>query len=177
MALRLRSARAADAAIVAALHLASWRDTYRGMLGDEFLDGEAPRAFPLHWDATLARRPLPGLVMLATVSGDAAGFVAVWRRGEVALVDNLHVRPGLRSAGIGRTLLLHAAARMHRRGCRCAELSVFSGNARALRFYAALGAEIGEDRPGETFGQKVTERRCAWPAIERLIEVAAETGH
>jgi ribosomal protein S18 acetylase RimI-like enzyme len=174
MALRLKMAREGDAATVAALHLASWRDSYRGIMGDDFLDDEAPRLFPEHWTETLSRRPLPGLVLLATVGGEAAGFVAVWRRGEIAYVDNLHVRPGLRGAGIGRALLRHAAARMHRRGCRRAELDVFAGNERAIRFYAALGAEIGAELPGETFGQKVAERRCAWPAIERLIQVAAE---
>ncbi len=174
MALRLRPAREADAATVAELHLASWRDTYRGMLCDSFLDEEAPRLFPTHWSRALAQRPLPGLVMLATVTGDPAGFVALWRRAEVAYVDHLHVRPGLRGAGIGRTLLRHAAARMQQRGCRCAELEVLAGNARAIRFYEALGAEIGEEQPGETFGQQVRERRCAWPAIERLIEVAAQ---
>jgi hypothetical protein len=50
---------------------------------------------------------------------------------------------------------------------------VLAGNDRALRFYEALGAEIGAARPGETFGQKVTLVACAWPAIERLIAVAA----
>jgi RimJ/RimL family protein N-acetyltransferase len=63
---------------------------------------------------------------------------------------------------------------MQRRGCRVAELDVFAANARAIRFYAALGAEIGAEQPGETFGQKVMERHCAWPSIERLIAVAAE---
>jgi len=169
MALRLRSAKAGDAATVASLHLASWRNAYRGLLDAGFLDRTAAEVIPAHWERTLALKPLPGVVILATVSGDAAGFVAIWRRGPVALIDNLHVRPGMRGAGIGRTLLFHAARRMRHRGCSQAELLVFSANAGAIRFYGQLGAEIGEEAPGEAFGQPVKERRCVWPDIDQLI--------
>ena len=175
MALRLRSAKGEDAATVASLHLASWRDACRGFLEDEFLDGPAAELIPAHWNRALSRKPLPGVVVLATVSGEAAGFIAIWRRGPVALIDNLHVRPGMRRAGIGRTLLSHAARRMCNRGCKRAELMVFSANAGAIRFYQSLGAEIGDEQAGESFGQKVTERRCSWPEIEQLITRATAT--
>lgn len=173
MALRLRAAREADAATVAALHLASWRDAYRGLLEDDFLDGDAATRILAYWQTALARRPLPGVVFLATIGGDPAGFVAAWRKGTVAVVDNLHVRPGLRGAGIGRALLGQAARRMQGRGCKTVELGVFAGNIDATRFYGELGATIGEPEPAETFGQQVMERHCAWPEIERLVESAA----
>lgn len=169
MALRLRTAQAGDAAEVAALHVASWRDAYRGVLDDAFLDGAMAEAMAQHWEQRLAVPRQPGTVILATVAGELAGFVAVLRRGRTAYVDNLHVRPGLRGAGVGRVLLRHAAQRMQRRGCTEAELTVFAQNIGALRFYRALGASVGEEAPGETFGQVVVERRCAWADIAALI--------
>jgi ribosomal protein S18 acetylase RimI-like enzyme len=171
--LRLRAARQADAAAIAALHLASWQDACRGVLEDGFLDLEAPSAMVAHWEGTLALRPLPGIVLIAMLGGDAVGFCAAWRHGRIAHVDNLHVRPGLRGAGIGRALLAEAAQRLQARGCAEADLRVFAGNADALRFYRTLGASVGPPEPGTTFGQPVTERRCAWPDIARLIAAAA----
>jgi hypothetical protein len=35
----LRTARSDEAESIAALHTASWRRTYRGMMADDFLDG------------------------------------------------------------------------------------------------------------------------------------------
>ncbi len=173
MPLRLRAARQTDAATIAALHLASWQDSYRGLLEDAFLDGEAPDAMAAHWDRALRLRPLPGVVVLALLGGDAVGFCAAWRHGRIAHVDNLHVRPGLRGAGIGRTLLREAALRLQARGCAEADLRVFAENTGALRFYRTLGAQVGPPEYGTSFGQPVSERRCAWEDIGRLIAAAA----
>ncbi|PWS36929.1 GNAT family N-acetyltransferase [Falsiroseomonas bella] len=172
MSLRLRAARAADAGTIAALHLASWRDAYRGMLDDAFLDAEAPGAMAAHWQAVMARRPLPGVVLLAKLGHEAVGFCAAWKHGATAHVDNLHVRPGLRGAGIGRALIAEAATRLQSRGCAGADLRVFVGNAAALRFYRGLGARIGPPEAGASFGQAVIERRCDWPDIGKLIAAA-----
>jgi ribosomal protein S18 acetylase RimI-like enzyme len=174
VALQLRAAREEDAATIAALHLASWRDAHRGILDDAFLDGPAETVMAEHWHAALAHRPMRYLVLLASIGAEATGFVAARRRGVTALVDNLHVRPGLRGAGIGRTLLGAVARRMRSRGCVGVELGVFAANIPAIRFYGALGARIGPEEAGETFGQSVPERRCTWPEIDQLIQAAAE---
>jgi ribosomal protein S18 acetylase RimI-like enzyme len=172
MALRMRAARAADAAAVAALHLASCRDAYRGVLADDFLDGPMAALLDRHWAETLAGRGRKGVVMLATAIGDPVGFVAAWRRGDSAHIENLHVQPGMRGAGIGRLLLGAAAERMAAQGCTAADLMVFAANVGAIRFYRALGAAVGPEEEGVAFGQRVVERRCAWPDIRALVTAA-----
>ncbi len=169
MALRLRSARAADAAEIAALHLASWRDVYRGLLEDAFLDGPAEGLIRQYWREALAVRRRSGVVLLATAGGDSVGFIAVWRDGPTAFIDNLHVRPGMRGAGIGRALLGMALGRMQGQGCTEVALVCLAGNAGGLRFYRELGAEIGPEEEGETFGQRVIERRCTWDRLQDLL--------
>jgi ribosomal protein S18 acetylase RimI-like enzyme len=62
---------------------------------------------------------------------------------------------------------------MRSRGCVAAELTVFARNDAALRFYERLGAVIGPEQMGETFGHRVLERRCSWPDIATLIAAAA----
>ena len=173
MALRLRSARPADSAALAALHVASWRDTYRDAFNPAFLAGPVEDALGARWAGVLERRPRGGVVILATAGGDLAGFVAAWRQDMECWVESLHVRPGMRGAGIGRALLGFAAGRVRAMGCVTVRLEVLAGNTGALRFYAALGGEVGPERPGEVFGQQVTECEVRWPAIATLIEACA----
>ena len=173
MALRLRSARAADSAALAALHAASWRDTYRDAFDPAFLAGPVEAALAARWIAALEHRPRGGVVILATAGGDLAGFVAAWRQDTECWVESLHVRPGMRGAGIGRALLGFAAGRMRAMGCVTARLEVLAANTGALRFYVALGGEVGAERPGEVLGQQVTECGVRWPAIATLIAACA----
>jgi ribosomal protein S18 acetylase RimI-like enzyme len=173
LALRLRPARPADSTAIAALHAASWRDTYRGVMSDAFLDGAIDAEMRRHWEDALSPPRRAGLVLLATTGRDLAGFVAVWRQGPLAYIDNLHVRPGFRGAGIGRLLIGAAAERMAARGCTEAALEVFAQNEAALRFYRALGAEVGPAEPGVTFGEEVLQHRCHWPDIAALAEAAS----
>lgn len=169
MALRLRTARPNDAPAVAALHVASWRDAYRDVLDPAFLGGPIESTLEAHWQAMLGGKRRPGAVILATAAREVAGFAAAWREGTNCHVDNLHVRPGMRNAGIGRALLGFAARRLQAQGCQTADLWVFARNAGGLRFYARLGAELGPEVLRETQGQMVLERRASWNEIGLLI--------
>ncbi len=176
MALRLRSAQAGDAGAILALHLASWRDVYRGLLDPDFLAAPVEEALGGHWRSVFSSHRRPGALILATAGREAAGFVVAWHEGADCYVDNLHVRPGMRGAGIGRALLGLAARRLAAGGATSASLTVFAGNAGAIRFYAALGAEIGPEVTRQTFGQVVPERELRWPSIGKLIRACATAG-
>jgi ribosomal protein S18 acetylase RimI-like enzyme len=154
---------------IAALHIASWRDSYRGVLPDDFLADPIETALKAHWRATLAGRRPPGAVIVAMAGRHMAGFVAAWREGLNCHVDALHVRPGMRNAGIGRALLGFAAQRLREQGAVSADLWVFAANTGATRFYLSLGAEVSAPVMREAFGQPVQERRMAWPDITTLI--------
>ena len=173
MALRVRGARPADCAAITTLHVASWRDAYRDILSAEFLAGPVERELAAHWQATLAGRKRGAAVLVAIAARQIAGFAAVWRDGANCHIDNLHVRPGLRGAGIGRALLGFAAQRMHDHGAETADLWVFAANHGALRFYLALGGEAGPVTMRETYGQTVPERRIHWPSLRGLVEACA----
>jgi ribosomal protein S18 acetylase RimI-like enzyme len=173
MALRLRSARFSDVPAITAVQVASWRDTYRDVLDADFLAGPIESLLGQHWEAALGGRRRPGAVILATAGRTTAGFVAAWREGAHGHIDNLHVRPGLRNAGIGRALLGFAAARLLAQGCVSADLWVFARNAGAIRFYARLGARFGPEVRRETHGQSVAECHVVWPALDALVQACA----
>ena len=60
-------------------------------------------------------------------------------------LEDLFVRPEHRGAGIGRGLLQALAGIAHERGCGRFEWTVLDWNEPAIRFYAALGADVLPD--------------------------------
>ena len=107
---------------------------------------------------------------------EGQGFVAAWTAGDPgfgAYIDNLHVHPERRSAGLGRRLLGAAMRRVADRGEARAYLWVFDGNTRAIDFYRRLGGEIVDRGFDEIDGLKVSQSRIAWQDTSRLAEACA----
>jgi ribosomal protein S18 acetylase RimI-like enzyme len=168
----IRPATVADAAAIAALHAASWRSAYRGILSDRTLGSALEGERRAHWSNKLAAMAPEDTVLIA----DDLGFIAVWAKGEPgfgAYIDNLHVHPERRSAGLGRRLLGEAMRRVAARGETMAYLWVFDGNSRAVEFYRRLGGEIVEGGFDEIDGARVAHSRIAWRDTARLAKACA----
>src|SRR5262249_29205966 len=141
-----RPAAAADAAGIAALHTASWRSTYRGILSEAFLDGDIVANRLSLWEGRLAANgDMANMVVkVAEQDGKPIGFVCAildedptWG----AMIDNLHVLPACKGMGVGRALMHEAAAWVqHERPASRLHLWVYEQNHEARRFYERLGA-------------------------------------
>lgn len=142
----LRRARPADAAAVAALHIASWRAAYRDELPAAFLASLSVEERAPGWRERLAS-PATTVLLLErggellgfaasgpTLDADASG-AAVWE------LYNLHVAPGLRSGGIGTRLFEETLALGRGAGRTAVSLWVVATNAPARRFYEKHGME------------------------------------
>lgn len=173
MTVTYRAARADDADPIARLHAESWRRHYRGAFSDAFLDGDVVTDRLAVWTDRLAPAGAPstgGLTVVAECRGDLAGFIHVifdldprWG----SLIDNLHVGPDHRRAGIGRTLISHAAAAAP----GAMYLWVLEQNLDAQRFYRTCGGTPVEvaivDPPGgvpSRLNGRPNKLRYAWPA-------------
>ena len=73
--MRIRDAAKSDASLIAGLHADSWRTAYRGMLSDSYLDGDLVGERTRIWIDRLTNPPPKQRVLLAEISGKAAGFV------------------------------------------------------------------------------------------------------
>jgi ribosomal protein S18 acetylase RimI-like enzyme len=165
----IRPATVADADDIAALHAASWRSAYRGIFKDDTLGPSLDGERRAHWRARLAAMAPDDTVLITA----RQGFIAVWASGDAGFgdyIDNLHVRPERRSAGLGRRLLGAAMQRVAARGERRAYLWVFDANTRAIDFYRRLGGKIVEQGLDEIDGQPVPHSRIAWNDTARLAE-------
>jgi ribosomal protein S18 acetylase RimI-like enzyme len=176
----LRPVVAADAATIAELHATSWRSAYRGMLRDEYLDGDIAAERLRTWMGRLAATSDAQYGFLAEIAGEPVGFVFLYGRADETwgtLVDNLHVRPGLKGRGIGRRLL-EAAARetLARFPGDPIHLFVYEANAAARRFYASVGGREVErgsvEAPG---GGSQIHWRVVWDDAASLLARVAPT--
>jgi GNAT superfamily N-acetyltransferase len=156
-----------DGDAIAALHAESWRSAYRGLVPDddlgEALDGER-RQF---WRTRLAAPdPDRRVVFLAVADEVIAGFACVLADADAEhgpLLDNLHVKPGWRSRGIGARLL-HEARAWSRliAPARPMHLWVLEGNTPARRFYRNQGGVEAERRSEERGGMTIAVWRCVF---------------
>src|SRR6516162_804486 len=105
----IRSAVEPDAAEIAAIHTASWRDAYAGILAPEFLNGDIEGNRLALWSRRLGERPSAQLVDVAQDStGAMVAFACSFADADPrwgSLVDNLHVLPRCRGQGVGERLL------------------------------------------------------------------------
>jgi len=150
---RVRPARVEDAAAIAAVHVASWRQAYRGMLPEAHLDSLSA----LEKETTtrnLLRTP-PSLhyrLLVLDRGGEILGFAATGpasgdsdeATGEIYAI---YLRPASWGLGLGRLLMAQAQAALLEDGFREAMLWVLERNIRARKFYdAGAWRETGETR-------------------------------
>ncbi len=156
--MRIRVAIPTDRPAIAAVHTASWRTAYRGSLPDAYLDGALEEEMRRNWAGL---EIAAGDVVLVAEDEGIAGFIAVWCRPEPYL-DNLHVLPERRSQGIGRELMIAAAAKLQRLGHSTIYLWVFEANRRAIGFYESLGGVRTAQEDKDIFGHKVPNLKIEW---------------
>lgn len=172
--MRFRDATLADAPRVAALHAASWRRAYRGMLSDEYLDGDLESERTSLWVDRLTAPQPRQRVVVAEISDQLAGFACAFGLEDPdlgTLLDNLHVRHEFQHQGIGAKLVTQIAS-----WCE-AELSgeglflwVIEANLQARRFYEHLGAEkVREDVWQSPDGGAIPSLCYAWNDLASLM--------
>ncbi|MEJ1995367.1 MAG: GNAT family N-acetyltransferase [Limibacillus sp.] len=168
---RLREARAEDAEAIAALHAESWRSTYRGILSDDYLEGEIHEERARFWRDFLARRHPGDLVILAEGDEGLLGFIALVDEDPDydALIENLHVEPEQRGSGLGRKLLAEACRRLIAQGKNSVCLWVFDDNAAAFAFYLRLGGKVDKKTSDPDAPPSEADSRIGWHDLPALL--------
>jgi GNAT superfamily N-acetyltransferase len=146
--LRFRTATAADAEAIAGLHTDSWRRHYRVAFSDAYLDDQVPGYLLRKWTGRFANPDPRARTILAELDGTLAGFAHTVLKDDPAwgaLLDNLHVRYGLKRHGIGtRLMALTARTVLAETPESGLYLWVLEPNTGARAFYTARGGECVE---------------------------------
>jgi ribosomal protein S18 acetylase RimI-like enzyme len=162
----IRNATLADTEAIAALHVASWRSAYLGIVPDGFLETITRESRIVRWRSALSPAESPHTeTVIAVAGGELLGFCSFGPRrvpasSEVGEVYALHVLPSLRRGGIGTLLLEAALRRLAARGWATAVLWVLRDNVSARAFYEARGwSATGEDMVEHRSGFDIPETR------------------
>lgn len=164
---RIADARPEEARAIAEAHVASWRETYSGLLPDRVLD-----SLSVPERAALWRRVMDGggWVIAARDGGRIVGFAsggaardadAGPRDGEIIALYLLRSHHG---RGHGRALFQAACRRLARDGFRSLRLWVLAGNP-TRGFYGHLGGTPDRAEDDPVAGVRVRAVRYVWPRL------------
>jgi ribosomal protein S18 acetylase RimI-like enzyme len=177
----IRRARPGDAAAIAAVHVAAWRETYAGLVPKRMLSAFSVAERTRRWHRILtASDPSLGSAVFVAVARDRGivGFGSCGRQPVAALLADgfagefsaLYLLAAHQRQGLGRRLMALMAQDLLARELRGAALWVLRDNEPARRFYEVLGAKVVGQRV-ETVDEHLTGRR-AQARDDELHEVA-----
>lgn len=140
-----RRARSEDIDAIARIHVAGWRNNYRGMMPDDLLDSRTFEFRQTMWRDLLAEPARTTLVAIDDV-GQVCGFASAFTLDEPhagfdAFLQMLYVDESIKRGGVGRALLGAIARAMLDAGRRSMALRTLRRNP-ARGFYERLGARL-----------------------------------
>ncbi|MBV9735309.1 MAG: GNAT family N-acetyltransferase [Acidisphaera sp.] len=183
----IRRARPADAAAIAAVHVAAWRSAYPGILPDEYLARLSVARHAAQYESAIRggvgvhvaaasgldiQGGLPtglGPRIVGFASADRARMPGIGE-GEI---ETLYVLDDWRERGLGRRLIRAAAAHLASSGCSSAYLWVLRDNP-SRWFYQRLGGRPVAETTIRVGGVPVVQIAFAWDPIGRLLQASPQ---
>ncbi|MBN9531030.1 MAG: GNAT family N-acetyltransferase [Alphaproteobacteria bacterium] len=168
---RIRPAAVADAGALAAVHVAAWRETYRGLLPDAVLNNLSPERRAIEWADRLGRGDTEMVLVAEDEAGAIVGFGACGPQRPHGLPYGgefyaLHILRQAQRRGFGRRLMRAMSARLAEVGHGTATLWVIRENLAARQFYATLGgrriADAAAERVESRTGYRLNQVAYAW---------------
>ncbi len=108
----LQTAGLTDYENIARLHAANWRNNYRGILSDDFLDKKVERFMMDSWREKLRLPRDKQYTTIAYRNTEIAGFSCMLIDDDPvfgSMLDNLHVAENSQNQGVGRLLMKNCA--------------------------------------------------------------------
>jgi GNAT superfamily N-acetyltransferase len=174
-----RRAVASDAEAIAALHVASWRETYADLLPAHVLSALSVESRAAMWRGVLENPDAFGAttVFVAESRGDMVGFAwcgaqrddGLKERGFGGEFGAIYVLGAQQGAGIGRTLMRMMARTLLDQGYSAASLWVLRENLPARAFYEKLGGAAVAEKVEEQAGVAMAERAYGWSDLPSLL--------
>lgn len=173
MAFTVRPATPADAPALAHVHVTSWRETYTGLMPQDFLDrvtdGAARERRQRMWEGATADPAQ--VVLVAERGGEVVAFASAGpaqdHPGFDTALFTLYALKAAQGQGMGRALLSVLARELSERGHRSLALWVLAENPTREWYLRRGGREAGE-KTESVPGGELREVRLVWDDLARL---------
>jgi len=172
LALTIRLARQDDAADVAQVYIASWQDTYPGLLPAALLRAMTVKGQTARWLAAIQRQEP---VLVAESRDGIIGMASTGQARDGALgfdgeIYSLYVDPSYLGCGVGRALLKASFDALRQNGMHSCVIWAHAKN-HARYFYEAMGGRLVAERSAKVLGESCPEAAYGW----RTLAVAERT--
>lgn len=174
----LRKAIQADAKAIGALHVASWHETYTGIIPGETLAGLSVDARTAMWREILGAPDAFGCaaVVVAEDDGQLVGFGSCGQQRDDALIHKgfsgefgaIYVLRSHQGRGIGRSIIAVMSNALSAGGHTAASLWVLRRNAPARAFYEKLGGIVVGEKTDERPDATLVEDAYGWHDLSSL---------
>ncbi len=164
----VRPARRGEERAIAEVHVASWRETYRGLISDATLDRMSVNSRARIWrEQLLIPRPGGSVTVATDAAGDIIGFGSAGPQREDDRVWDgeiyaLYILRAAQRQGLGRRILTALARTLIEAGCASADVWALSTNTNAVDFYRAMGAEQEATRAIRYGAERLSETAFIW---------------
>jgi len=163
----------ADADALARLHVATWRETYAGLLPGGYLAAMNAKVHARRWRLQLTRARAGEVVLAAEGAGGLVGYCAgavpgLSGQGAAAEIFTLYLLRSVQRMGLGRRLLKAAALALAGQGATSLTLWVLNKNLPARAFYERNGGRAAAQRPVRGWGGDLMETAYLWDDIRQV---------
>jgi ribosomal protein S18 acetylase RimI-like enzyme len=176
----IRPASLADAPNLAAMHVASWLETYPGMLPPSMLASLSVDKRLAMWKQVIGDTPTSGStnVYIADIDGKIVGFGSCVSQRTQTLKDSgydgeigaIYVLKAYQRRALGRRLLHAMASDLSARGFTATSLWVLRDNAPARSFYEQYGGQVVAEREEARPDGALSEVAYGWKDLAGLTE-------
>ena len=171
----IRPARGGDAEAIARVRVDSWRETYRGMIPQAYLDAMKLEQSRALWEKVLTAGSTAVSVFVAERGAEIVGFgsgnmLAEPKHGFDAELSAVYVRREFQRAGIGRRLVAETAVALslRERGASGLIVWVIAANKGARAFFERIGAELVVEQAFQWDGMDLVEAGYGWRTLGAL---------
>ena len=171
---RIRSAVTADVPGIAHVQIGTWRDTYRGLVPDAYLDALDHAVQADYWRSLLSANDGDFVLVAESQSQEIAGFACAGPNRDadpdhVAELHKLYLAPEWQGHGIGRHLIESTAERLLQQNLASMIVWVLGGNP-FRKFYESVGGVYVSERTIEIGGAPLLDVAYGWRNLRHLLK-------
>jgi L-amino acid N-acyltransferase YncA len=158
--MRIRPAREDDAGGIASINVRAWREAYRGLIDQDYLDSLSVEEREPQWAAWMRDRPSGVRIWVAEEDGAVVGYISLGpSRDEGEAPDTgelyaIYLEPSLIGTGRGRLLLKHAVRDSAIGGLRARRALDVPGERPGCARVPAGGLAAGREREGRALRRR-----------------------